>query len=52
MSSVKKQLTLKSTLKKVLNLAPAWTSVALKPPRVTCLKDLPVLSINSFEVFC
>ena len=52
MSSRKKHLTLKSALKNAFNLSPSWTNVAPKPPRVTCIKDLPIPSINPFEAFC
>ena len=52
MSSRGKQLTLKSTLKNISNLAPAWTTTAPKLPRVACLKDLPAVSMRPFEAFC
>ena len=40
---------MKSELKNVSNVAPALTTASPKTPRVTCLKDFFVVSMNSFK---
>ena len=43
---------IKERSQKRIQITSAATSIAPKPARVTCLKDLPAFSMNTLELFC